>query len=190
MTMVPGPRRLTLVTVVCNLLCFSVACSRQEAPQLQPAAAPAPRPAPPPPPVVRDAAADVVDAASDASDARSPGHARRPAAPSTGGSGGNGGLKVEGALSRADADKVVRSAHSTLRSCFETANPPGSGRKGKVSFKLTVDDRGHVTVTEIPLSTLPGGSEVETCMVHALRDLRFPRSSGQSVLSFQMTFAR
>jgi hypothetical protein len=99
-------------------------------------------------------------------------------------------LKVEGSLSRADGDKVVRGAQSKLRTCFETANPPGSGRKGKVSFKLTVDDRGHVTVTEIPLSTLPGGSEVETCMVHVLRDLRFPRGSGQSVVSFQMSFAR
>jgi len=27
-------------------------------------------------------------------------------------------------------------------------------------------------------------------MVHVLRDLRFPRSGGESTLSFQMSFAR
>ena len=70
------------------------------------------------------------------------------------------------------------------------ANPPGSGRKGRVSFKLTIDDRGHVTITEIPVSTLPGGSDVETCMVHVLRELRFPRGSGESAVSFQMSFGR
>ena len=59
-----------------------------------------------------------------------------------------------------------------------------------MSFKLTIDDRGHVTITEIPSSTLPGGSEVETCMVHVLRDLRFPRGTGESSVSFQMSFGR
>jgi hypothetical protein len=167
------------------VLIAALACTRKEAPDLQPAAAPPP--APPPAPVVRDAASDVGDAATDASDARGP--AKKwvgvPASP-----GGGGALKVEGSLARADGDKVLRAAQPKLRACFEEANPKGSGNKGRVSFKLRVDDRGHVTLTEIPTSSLPGGSGVETCMVHVLRDLRFPRAGGESTLSFQMSFGR
>jgi hypothetical protein len=172
-----------------SIVYFSIAalaCSRQEAPQLQPAA-PLPVPGPAPVAAVRDAAPDVVDAATDAGDARGRGGAKRtPVAPA----GGGGGLKVEGSLSRADGDKVVRAAQGKLRACFEAAHPAGSGRKGRVSFKMTVDDRGHVTVAEIPTSTLPGGSDVETCMVHVLRDLHFARGSGESTVSFQMSFGR
>jgi hypothetical protein len=158
------------------------ACSRKEAPELLPAVPPA-QPASPAP-IVKDAAPDVADAASDASDAR------RHGGKATGAPAGGGGLKVEGSLSRADADKVVRGAAGKLRGCFEEANAKGPGRKGKVSFKMTVDDRGHVTFAEIPVSTLPGGSDVETCMVRALRDLRFPRAGGESSVSFQMSFGR
>jgi hypothetical protein len=177
-------RGLIVVTIVFAVFHFCVACSRQEAPRLEPAAAPPPVAAPP---VVRDAAADIVDAATDATDARPVAHRRKPAGPPAEGAAG---FNVEGSLSRADAEKVVRGAHPKLRACFEEANPPGSGRKGRVSFKLTIDDRGHVTVTEIPHSTLPGGSDVETCMVHVLRDFRFPRGTGDSSVSFQMSFGR
>jgi hypothetical protein len=169
------------------LLVAALACTRKEAPQLQPAAAPPPPP--PPAPVVRDAASDVGDAATDASDARGPAK-KSVSVPANPGGGGAGALKVEGSLSRADGDKVLRAAQPKLRACFEEANPSGAGRKGRVSFKLKVDDRGHVTLTEIPTSSLPGGSNVETCMVHVLRDLRFPRASGESSLSFQMSFGR
>src|SRR5262252_1592685 len=162
------------------------ACTRKEAPDLQPAAAPPPAPPPPAPVAVRDAAPDVGDAAADASDARH-GGGKKPVAPPAGG-GGGGGMKIEGSLARADGEKVVRAAQGKLRACFEQSNPKGSGNKGRVSFKLTVDDRGHVTVVNIPTSTLSGGSEVETCMVHALRDLLFPRGSGESTISFQMNF--
>jgi len=162
---------------------MGAACSKKEAPQLQPAVAPSvPAPAPV---VVRDAAADVVDAARDAGDARGHGGAKKSAGGPAG--GGSGGIKVEGSLSRADGEKVVRGAQGKLRACFEAAK---TGGKGRVSFKLTVNDRGHVTLTQIPTSTLPGGSEVETCMVHVLRDLLFPRGTGESTISFQMSFAR
>ncbi|HEY7374914.1 MAG TPA: AgmX/PglI C-terminal domain-containing protein [Polyangia bacterium] len=168
---------------------LALACTRKEAPELKPAAAP-----PPPPPVavrdaapeVRDAAPDVGDAAVDAGDARRGG--KRAATPAAGGgSGAGGGLKVTGSLSHADGEKVVRAAQGKLRDCFEHANAKG---KGRVSFQMTVDDRGRVTVAEIPTSSLPGGSDVETCMVHVLRDLRFPRGGGESTISFQMSFGR
>jgi hypothetical protein len=176
-----------------TLAALALACTRKEAPELKPAAAP-----PPPPPAqvairdaaadVRDAAPDVGDAAVDAGDARRGG--KRAASPPGGGGGGGGGLKITGSLSRADGEKVVRGAQGKLRDCFEQASPKGAGHKGRVSFQMTVDDRGHVTIAEIPTSSLPGGSDVETCMVHVLRDLRFPRGSGESTLSFQMSFGR
>jgi hypothetical protein len=178
-------RRLIVATVGFTVLGFCVACSRQEAPKLEPAAAPPP-PAPAAPPVVvRDAAADVVDAATDAADAgngRPRGHGKKASAPASGG----GGLKIEGSVSRADGEKVVRDAQPKLRACFEA----GKGGGGRVSFKVTIDDRGRVTFAEIPRSTLSGGSEVETCMVRVLRDLRFPRAGGESSISFQMSFGR
>jgi len=175
---------LFLATVA---LVAAAACTRKEAPELAPAAAPPPPAAPAP--TVRDAARDVVDAASDAGDAR-PGGKKWVGTPPADGSRGGGGFKVEGSLSRADGEKVVRGAQGKLRACFEASHPAGSGRKGRVSFKLTVNDRGHVTETHIQSSTLPGGSDVESCMVNALRDLRFPRGSGDSTLSFQMSFGR
>src|SRR5437879_750242 len=103
------------------LLVAALACTRKEAPQLQPAAAPPP----PPAPVVRDAASDVGDAATDASDARAPAK-KSVGAPANPGGGGTGALKVEGSLSRADGDKVLRPAQAKLRACFEEANPPGA----------------------------------------------------------------
>jgi hypothetical protein len=121
-----------------------------------------------------------VDAATDAGDARGPGK-KAAAAPAS------GGLKVEGSLSRADGDKVVRGGQGKLRACFEDAKLKG---KGRVSFKMTVDDRGRVTLAEIPTSSLPGGSDVETCMMRVLRDLHFPRAGGESTISFQMSFGR
>ena len=175
------------------LAALALACTRKQAPELEPAAAP-----PPPPPAqvairdaapeVKDAASDVGDAAADAGDARRGG--KHAASPAAAGGGGGGALKVTGSLSHADGEKVVRGAQGKLRDCVERASPKGSGRKGRVSFRMTVDDRGHVTVAEIPTSSLPGGSDVETCMVHVLRDLRFPRGSGESTLSFQMSFGR
>jgi len=178
-----GVLRNVFLTFVAAL---AIGCTKKEAPKLQPAVAPSPPP--PPAPIVRDAAPDVGDAASDASDARGAGK-KWVGVPASGG-GGAGALKVEGSLSRADGEKVVRAAQPKLRACFEDANPKGSGQKGRVAFNLKVDDRGHVTLTEIPTSSLPGGSKVETCMVHVLRDLLFPRSSGESSLSFQMIFGR
>jgi hypothetical protein len=47
-----------------------------------------------------------------------------------------------------------------------------------------------VTLTEILSSSLPGGSEVEGCMVSVLRDLSFPRASGESTISFASSFGR
>ena len=184
-----GREMAVLVSVsVVALLGSGVACTRKEAPALPPAAAPAPAPPLPPAPVaVRDAGPDVADAATDAADARR-GSGKKSVAPAAG--GGGGGMKIEGSLARANGEKVVRAAHGKLRDCYERSNPKGSGGKGRVSFKLTVDDRGHVTVVNIPTSTLPGGSEVETCMVHVLRDLSFPRGSGESTISFQMSFGR
>jgi hypothetical protein len=185
-------RNVCLLRNVCWLsvlaLALAVGCTKKEAPELAPAAAPPPPP--PPAPVVRDAAVEVGDAATDAADAGGGGR-KWVGLPATGAAGaGAGALRVEGSLSRADGDKVIRAAQPKLRACFEAANEKGSGQKGRVSFKLTTNDRGHVTLTEIPTSSLPGGSGVETCMVHVLRDLRFPRASGESTLSFQMTFGR
>ena len=180
--MAAAAHRFVPVTKALAAIVMMIGCTQKAAPKLEPAAPP-----PLPPPVIKDAGRDAVaDAATDAGDASAAGPRKKLPAPSS--SGGGGGFKIEGNLPRAEGEKVVRGAQGKLRGCFEAANPKSSGRKGRVTFKMTVDDRGHVTLTEIPSSSLPGGSDVESCMVNVLRDLRFPRGGGESKVSFQMSF--
>jgi hypothetical protein len=145
--------------------------------------------------VVRDAADDVVDGGSDAAiDAGGPrrGGKKASAAAPTGG-GGSGGVKVEGALGalpKAEVDKAVRGVSAKLRACYDQERAKKPDLKGRVTFKLTINERGFVTVGEIVTSTLQGGSDAENCMVRAARDFRFPRGSGESTISFGVTFGR
>jgi hypothetical protein len=179
--------------VAAVLLTAAMACSRSEAP---PAPEVAPQPPPPPPaaPVVRDAAVDVVDAGGDAGDAGDAGGLRRggkrPAAAGPAGGGGPGGVKVDGPLPKVDADKAIRGVSAKLRACYDQERAKKPDLKGRVTFKLTINERGFVTVGEIITSTLQGGSDAENCMVRAARDFRFPRGSGESTISFGLTFGR
>jgi hypothetical protein len=136
-----------------------------------------PPPPPPSPPELRDAGPDVPDASDAGTGVR---RAKKPAPPA-GGDGG-GGFKVEGTLAKVDAEKVVRAGYSKLRAC----NPE---HKGKVTFRLTVDPRGRVTLGEVVHSTL-GGDDVEMCMIRTTRDLKFPASPGESKIDFGMNFAK
>lgn len=192
------PRR-TLVGVgaliIIAIALTAVGCSRSESPP-PPQAAPQPPPPPPPAPVVRDAAVDVVDA-SDASDAGDAGGAggprrggRKPAAAAPTGGGGLGGVKVDGPLPKPEADKAIRGVSAKLRACYDQERAKKPDLKGRVTFKFTINERGFVTIGEIVTSTLQGGSDAENCMVRAARDFRFPRGSGESTISFGMTFGR
>jgi hypothetical protein len=138
-------------------------------------------PLPPPPaapPEVRDAAVD----APDASDAGGTGVRRPKKAAAAPAEGGGGGFRVEGTLAKVDAEKVVRAGYAKLRAC----NPD---HKGKVTFRLTVDARGRVTLGEVVTSTL-GGDDVEMCMIRTTRDLKFPASGGESKVDFGMSFGK
>jgi hypothetical protein len=140
-------------------------------------------------PVVHDAGTDASDAAVDAQpDAGGPiKHAakKKPAAPAA--SNASGGLKVDGKLSKADVEKVVRAGMLKLRGCYAAAKATKPDLKGRVLFKLTIDHRGGVTLGEVVNSTL-GGGDPEMCMVQATRDFRFPRTDGESTVGFQMAF--
>jgi hypothetical protein len=142
----------------------------------------------PPPPLVVDAGSDARDAASDASDA-GPGGGRRPAkkSPAPAGDGGGGGLKVTGSLAKADADRIVRGAAGKLRGCYEKAKAASPSLQGKVTFRLTVDDRGRVTLGEVVTTTLDSG-DAEMCMIRLARDFKFPPAGGESTVTFQMNF--
>jgi len=170
-----------------TLALAAVACSRQEPPPA-PQAAPQPLP-PPPPPAVRDAAVDVVDGGGDAADAGA-GRRRGGKKPATSAPTGGGGVKVDGPLPKADAEQAVRGVSAKLRACYDQARATQPALKGRVTFKLTINERGFVTVAEIVTSTLQGGSDAENCMVRAARDFRFPRAAGESTISFAMTFGR
>jgi hypothetical protein len=160
----------------------AVSCRCNE-PMLVPDAAVVPAPPPPPPPVVRDAGPDVPDASE--AGAGPPHHAKRllPAAPS------GGGFKVEGSLPRADAERVLRAGQANMRACFDKAHAENAALEGRVDFRLTVDDRGRVTLGEVVASTL-GGDDAEMCMIRATRDFKFPAASGPSFISFAMNFGR
>jgi hypothetical protein len=171
-----------------------VGCHKSEAPPVVAVDAAA---ASTPPSPVRDASSDVSDAhgdvrdgAADASDAGAPhGHARGKRAAATSGGEGAGGVKVEGNLPKPAAEKVVHAGAGALRACYDAEHTKNPALKGKVTFRLAVDDRGHVTLGEVVTSTL-GGGDPEMCMVQAARDFRFPAGTGDSTVSFQMSFGR
>ena len=146
------------------------------------------RPPPPPEPAV-DAAVDAPDA-SDASGAGAGGR-KRAAAPAETGGGGMAGLTVTGGLGKADAAKVVKSKAGALRACYERERARNPALRGRVSFQLTVDGRGRVTLGEIVSSTL-GSGETEMCMVDATRGFKFPMPAdgGESTVRFQMGFGK
>jgi hypothetical protein len=142
----------------------------------------------PPPPLVVDAGSDARDAASDASDA-GPGGGRRAwtKAPAPVGGGGGGGIKVAGNLPKADAEKIVRGGAGKLRGCYDKAKAASPALQGRVSFRLTVDDRGRVTLGEVVTTTLDSG-DAEMCMIRLTRDFKFPPADGESTVTFQMIF--
>jgi len=168
------------------------ACSRRVEPPVVVDAA-LERPLPPAVPVVKDAAVDLgvaVDAQPDvAGPPRSHGHrAATPARPAT------GGFKVSGSITKADAETVLRGARGKLNACYDkerVKNAANAVLGGRVIFRLSIDNRGRVPLSEVVTSTL-GGGDPELCMVEALRDLKFPPSStgGESTLTFPMAFGR
>ena len=185
--------RLTAVRLASVLLVVG-ACSRPPAPAERDAAPD--RPAPRAAPVVavavavKDAAAEVGDAAPDASGLARPhlgGH--RPSG--EGARGAAGGFKIDGNLAKADAEKTLAAGKAKLRGCYEQEHAKNPALHGTVGFRLTVDDRGRVSLGEVVTSSL-GGGDPEMCMIEALRDLKFapPAGGGESKLSFQMAFGR
>ncbi len=179
----PAVARFLVVTLLGGALCG--ACTRQP-PSPEQDAAPD-RPAAPAAPAVRDAAPEVVDAAPDLSGP----HAARSHHPPAAAPGGSGGFKIEGNISKPDAEKTLGGGKAKLRGCYEKEHAKNAALHGKVSFRLTIDERGRVSLGEVVTSTL-GGGDPEMCMIEALRDLKFapPAGGGQSKLSFQMTFGR
>lgn len=179
----PAVARFLVITLLVGALCG--ACTRPQ-PTSERDAAPD-RPAAPAAPAVRDAAPEVADAAPDLSGL----HAVRSHHPPAASLGGSGGFKIEGNISKPDAEKTLAAGKAKLRGCYEKEHAKNAGLHGKVSFRLTVDERGRVSLGEVVTSTL-GGGDPEMCMIEALRDLKFtpPAGGGQSKLSFQMTFGR
>jgi hypothetical protein len=164
-----------------------VACSR--APVVPERDAAPDRPPPAAAPAPHDAAPDVTDAAPDLAGppATHPGGHRPPAEPR----GAAGGFKIEGNVSKSEAEKILALGKTKLRGCYDKEHAANPTLHGKVSFRLTLDDRGRVSLGEVVTSTL-GGGDPEMCMIEALRDLKFPppAGGGESKLSFQMAFGR
>jgi hypothetical protein len=177
--------RLAVLSVPLAVFVLSAAngCARCGAPELPDAVAFTPPP-PPPPVVVRDAGSDVADAGPDGPPAARH-HAVKKPAPS----GGGGALKVEGPLAKGDADQVVHAGAAKMRGCYEAAHAANPALKGRVSFQLTVDTRGRVTLGEVVTSTL-ADSDPEMCMIRATRDFKFPPAPGESKVTFQLGFPR
>ena len=94
-------------------------------------------------------------------------------------------------ISKADAETVLRGVRGELNACYQKEHAQNSSLAGRVTFRLSIDGRGRVPLSEVVTSTL-GGGDPELCMVEALRDLKFPPSStgGESTLTFSMTFGR
>jgi len=168
------------------------ACSRRVEAPVALDAAPE-RPSPPAAPAVKDAAVDQVVAVDAQPDLAGPprGHGHRAAAavrPAA------GGFEISGSITKADAETVLHGARAKLNACYDkeqAKNAPKTASRGRVIFRLSIDNRGRVPLAEVVTSTL-GGGDPELCMVEALRDLKFPPSStgGESTLTFPMAFGR
>jgi hypothetical protein len=188
--LVTGRRLVPALALGAALSMAPGACSRHPEALLPADAAPE-RPARPAP---KDAAIDrpidaPVDAPPDtAGPPRPHGHRSAPAprAPTAG-----GGFKIEGSITKADAETVLRGARGKLNACYQKERGNNPALPGRVTFRLSIDNRGRVPLAEVVTSTL-GGGDPELCMVEALRDLKFPPSAtgGESTLSFSMTFGR
>src|SRR5450755_468411 len=166
------------------------ACSRRAETPVVVDAAPE-RPSPPAAPVVKDAAVDLIVAVDAqpggdmAGPPRSHGHRTAPAARPAA-----GGFKVSGSITKADAETVLHGARAKLNACYDrehAKNAASTMLRGRVIFRLSIDNRGRVPLAEVVTSTL-GGGDPELCMVEALRDLKFPPSStgAESTLTFPM----
>jgi hypothetical protein len=176
-------------------LCVLAACSRSSGPAERDAAPPvpaAPPPAmPPSPPDARDAPGDAADGASSGV-ARPAAHKAIPASAGEGGGGGAiAGLKISGDLPRPAVSKVLRAGAGALRASYERQHATHPALRGRVTFALTTDERGRVTLGEVVKSTL-GGGDPEMCMVQAARDWKFPAppGGGESRIEFQIGFGR
>jgi hypothetical protein len=142
-----------------------------------------------PAPSIHDAAVDrLVDAQPDVAGPARP-RAHRTAPPAHAAVGG--GFKLEGSLTKADAETVLRGARGKLNACYDKEHAKNAALAGRVIFRLSIDNRGRVPLAEVVTSTL-GSGDPELCMVEALRDLKFPPSAtgGESTLSFPMSFGR
>ena len=178
-------KRRASIAIGVALVFAGAACSRRSAaPPVVDAAVERPAPAP----AVVDAAADrPPDAAPDGAGPPRP-HAHHAAAPKP---PAEGTFKIEGAISKADAQTVLAGARGRLDACFQKERAKDASLKGRVSFRLLVDGRGRVPLAEVVSSTL-GGGDPELCMVEALRDLKFPPSpsGAETTLSFPASFGR
>ena len=158
-------------------------------PSSQPAAAPPPPP--PPAPVVRDAAPDVVDAAADAADARGPaarsGSARLPptAAAAAAVRQGRGqpvarGRRQGRARRAGQAARVLRGGEPEGRGAQGARVVQADGRRSRSRH---ADARFRRRRCRAAATSRPAWC---TCCATCA----FPRGSGESTLSFQMSFGR
>jgi Protein kinase domain len=83
--------------------------------------------------------------------------------------------------------QVISQNDAEITLCFEGALKRGQGLSGRVSVRFLIGPDGAVISSELDQSTL-GDHPAETCIVNAVRGLRFPKPQGGGVVSVIFPF--
>jgi Ca-activated chloride channel family protein len=98
-----------------------------------------------------------------------------------------GRATVMGSLDREIIQRVIKSAQPRVRVCYEKRLGKVPGLQGKVVVSFTIASTGEVTSASIQSTTL-ADEEVESCVLTAMRALRFPKPSGGGVVQVNYPF--
>ena len=91
-----------------------------------------------------------------------------------------------GALKPEQIDRVVRAKAATFRGCYDIARRAQPEISGKFVYRFEIDATGGVTVAKARLATPP--PRLDDCLVRVLKSLKFPASTGASIVSYPLTF--
>lgn len=93
----------------------------------------------------------------------------------------------EGAVSRAEVQRVVRSHQGELAACYEAGRQFNPNLFGRVTVRFVIGARGQVSSATMLSSSL-GNNRTETCLLQAIRQWEFPAPKNGADVSIVYPF--
>lgn len=103
-----------------------------------------------------------------------------------------GEVEAEEGLSAEIIRAVIRRHLGAIRYCYERELDDGDSLAGKIVVGFTIDGNGAVENATVRSSTMPGGEDVEACLVRRISLMRFPapRDGARVTVSYPFVFER